>query len=518
MDSKTYWEKREAEALKYYISEEKEYQKRINRIYADMLDGINAEILRFYAKYAINEGITIAEAKKRVSRLDIEEYERKAERYVRERNFSKQANTEMRLYNATMKINRLEMLKANIGLELIKGHSELEEFMEEILQGRTEDELKRQAGILGDTVRDNAKAAHSIVNASFHNATFSQRIWMHNDTMKADLSKLLQSGLIRGKNPRVLAKEMRKYVLGDAKGGAEYNAERLMRTELGRVQIDAQLKSFKGLDFEEYMFHANTGCCDACLSLDGKHFKISEALSGENLPPMHPNCRCSVSAYADDEGYEDWIDFLSSGGTTEQWNEYGKSERKRMSAKSVEMPKELVTAKNIPSDIKSEIAQAIDKVCGEYNVTLGRIEYAPYFENTKAPFTYIPCEIRGKYSAKLNINSLFDWNESLEEFNDRIYNKNYKRGVLASKNAEDLIYHEAAHFITFQDCQSFDDFRTKEAEVRRKFVYGVSGYSDATEDGAETIAEAFVRRKNGEEISDREADLLTEYIDKYIKR
>lgn len=333
MGSNTYWEKREAEALKHYITEEKEYQKRINRIYAEMLDGINAEILRFYAKYAINEGITIAEAKKRVSRLDIEEYERKAERYVRERNFSKQANTEMRLYNATMKINRLEMLKANIGLELIKGHSELEEFMEEILQGRTEDELKRQAGILGDTVRDNAKAAHSIVNASFYNATFSQRIWMHNDTMKADLSKLLQSGLIRGKNPRTLAKEMRKYVLGDAKGGAEYNAERLMRTELGRVQIDAQLKSFKGMDFEEYMFHANSGCCDACLSLDGKHFKISEALSGENLPPMHPNCRCSVSAYADDEGYDAWIDFLSSGGTTEQWNEYGKAEWSKKSAK-----------------------------------------------------------------------------------------------------------------------------------------------------------------------------------------
>lgn len=334
MDSKTYWEKREAEALKHYITEEKEYQKRINRIYADMLDGINAEILRFYAKYAINEGITIAEAKKRVSRLDIEEYERKAERYVRERNFSKQANTEMRLYNATMKINRLEMLKANIGLELIKGHSELEEFMEEILQGRTEDELKRQAGILGDTVRDNAKAAHSIVNASFHNATFSQRIWMHNDIMKADLSKLLQSGLIRGKNPRVLAKEMRKYVLGDAKGGAEYNAERLMRTELGRVQIDAQLKSFKGLDFEEYMFHANTGCCDACLSLDGKHFKISEALSGENLPPMHPNCRCSVSAYADDEEYEDWIDFLSRGGTTEQYarNEWAKKNGRELTS------------------------------------------------------------------------------------------------------------------------------------------------------------------------------------------
>lgn len=88
------------------------------------------------------------------------------------------------------------------------------------------------------------------------------------------------------------------------------------------------------------------------------------------------------------------------------------------------------------------------------------------------------------------------------------------RGVLASKNCEDLIYHEAAHFITFQDFQSFYDFRIKEVEVRKKFISGVSGYADATDDGAETIAEAFVRRKNGDKISDSVAALL----DKYIKR
>lgn len=90
--------------------------------------------------------------------------------------FSDKANEEMRLYNLTMKVNRLEMLKANIGLEMIKGHAELETFMGEILQGRTEEELKRQAGILGNTIKDNAKLAHTIPNASFHNATFSDRI------------------------------------------------------------------------------------------------------------------------------------------------------------------------------------------------------------------------------------------------------------------------------------------------------------------------------------------------------
>lgn len=310
-----YWAKREAEALKHRITDEKEYDKELKRIYSDMLDACNAEINAFYGKYASKEGISLAEARKRVSELDIKAYERKAKRYVKEKNFSAKANEEMRLYNATMKINRLEMLKANIGLELISGHEELSRFMGDILKGRTEDELKRQAGILGKTVRDNAKKANAIVNASFHNATFSDRIWLYQDLMKADMSKLLQSGLIQGKNPRVLAREIKKTF-----GASTFNAERLMRTELARVQTEAQKQSFERNGFDEYVFIVNGGCCDICAALSGKHFKVAKMMPGENAPPMHPHCRCSTAAYSDRKEYDEWLDFLSKGGTTEEYN------------------------------------------------------------------------------------------------------------------------------------------------------------------------------------------------------
>ena len=233
----------------------------------------------------------------------------------------------MRLYNLTMKVNRLEMLKANIGLELIKGHAELEAFMSEILQGRTQEELERQAGILGKSIKNNAKLADTIVNASFKNATFSDRLWMYHDQMKADLSKLLQSGMIQGKNSRQLAKDLRKYYYGpeylkNGKKGAVYNTERLMRTELARVQIEAQKQSYIRNGFEEYTYIAcgASDCCDICKALDGKHFKIKDMMPGKNAPPMHPNCHCSTSPYEDSKEYEDWLDFLDKGGTTEEYN------------------------------------------------------------------------------------------------------------------------------------------------------------------------------------------------------
>ena len=323
MNSQEYWAKREEEALKHYITDEAEYSKEINRIYSNMLDSCNEQINAFYGRYASKEGITLAEAKKRVSELDIKAYERKAKRYVKDKDFSAKANEEMRLYNATMKINRLEMLKANIGLEMIAGHDELEKFMGGILKGRTEEELARQAGILGKTIKNNAKLAHAIPNASFHNATFSDRIWQYQDLMREDLGKLLQQGLIQGKNPRAIAKDLKKYWYGNdprTGGGAVYCMERLMRTELARVQTEAQKQSFERNGFDEYEFIVNGGCCPICEALKGKHFKVAKMMPGENAPPMHPHCRCSTAAYSDRAEYDEWLDFLEQGGTTEEYN------------------------------------------------------------------------------------------------------------------------------------------------------------------------------------------------------
>lgn len=320
MNSKRYWEKRETEALKRYMTDEKEYDRRVKEIYQSQADAIQEQIDAFYGRYAAKEGISIAEAKKRVSKVDIAEYERKAAKYVAEKNFSDKANAEMRLYNATMRINRLELLKAKIGLELVAGHDELEKYMAGILKGRTIDELKRQAGILGETVRGNVKAVNAIVNASFHNATFSDRIWMYQDLLKNRLSGLLQSGLIQGKNPRELARELVREF-----GVSTSNAERLMRTELARVQTEAQKQSFEANGFTMYTFHANSGCCPHCQALDGQHFQVKDMMPGTNAAPLHPNCRCSVSAYEDSEEYEAWLDYLEKGGTTKEWNEAGKA-------------------------------------------------------------------------------------------------------------------------------------------------------------------------------------------------
>lgn len=328
MNSLEYWRKREDEQTRLYQKDEKQVEREIEEIYQNTLDNVEKEIYEFYAKYASKEGITINEAKKRVSKVDIAEYEKKAEKYVKMASqdrskgtdanahiyFSDKANEEMALYNLTMKVNRLEMLKSKIGLELAKGNAEAEAKMQKQLEKRSLEEMKRQAGILGESINNQLKKANAIVKGSFHNATFSDRIWANMDMLKAKIDTLLQQGMIQGKGARQLAVNIRKEF-----NVTTFQAERLMRTELARIQIETQKESYMRNGFEEYEFIANSGCCDTCQALNGKIFKVKKMMPGENAAPIHPNCRCSTAPYEDSEEYEAWLDFLDKGGTTEEW-------------------------------------------------------------------------------------------------------------------------------------------------------------------------------------------------------
>ena len=144
MNSQEYWKKRETEAKKHNIQDEEEYNRQIQEIYENMLDQINKEINGFYARYAKKEKITMAEAKRRADQLDIKAYERKAKKYVVTKDFSDQANEEMRIYNLTMKVNRLELLKANIGLEMVSGFDEMQKYFDKKLSERTIEEFRRR--------------------------------------------------------------------------------------------------------------------------------------------------------------------------------------------------------------------------------------------------------------------------------------------------------------------------------------------------------------------------------------
>ena len=325
--SSNYWRKREREWKKADLTDEAEYIQEIQDIYSTMLTQINKEIESFFVRYSNKEGMSMAEAKRKASDIDIKEYEKKAKKYVKEKDFSKEANEQMRLYNLAMKVNRLELLKANIGLELTAGSDELVSFTKEKLEGAALEQIQRNAGILGDTIVDNAKTAKTIANSSFKNATFSERIWSQQDLLKNDLYGILSTALIQGRNPREFIPKVRKSF-----DVTRYQAERLLRTELTRVRIQAQAESYEanGIDEYEYVACGLRDVCPICKVLDKQVFKLKDMEPGENAPPMHPNCHCSTAPYSDRKVYEKWLNGLANGEHDLRFDEW----KERQSDKS----------------------------------------------------------------------------------------------------------------------------------------------------------------------------------------
>lgn len=300
MKSSEYWRQREEQHIAQMIKDEKQMKKAVADRFQIAIDNINKEIDANWSRFAGKEGISLSEAKKISMEHDVKAFARKAKQYVRDKDFSKTANEELRLYNVTMRVNRLELLKSQIGLELVALSDDLNKYTADMLTKEGLAEATRQAGILGETVFSGYKDfVDTVVNASFHSATFSQRIWGNMEAFKADLDKLLVQTVTQGKNPRDMARKLRN--LYDSK---KYEAERLMRTESARVQTEIQKQSYKKYEIEEYEYIAEPTACSICLPLNGKIFKTKDIAPGQNASPMHANCRCSTAPHVDREEYE----------------------------------------------------------------------------------------------------------------------------------------------------------------------------------------------------------------------
>lgn len=318
---RSYWREREEAQRLLDMRSDAAMEKEYEMLYKRAFDDIQREIDAFYSRYAAEEGISIAEARKRVSGLDTEAYSRKAKAYVEERNFTKQANDEMRLYNLTMKLNRLEMLKSKIALELAAKSSAEERHLKSVLEVAARKELERQSGILGESVPylANPKQIRRIVEGDFHNAKFSERIWSNNKLLQMAIEKELQTGLIQGRRPDYKR-------VAQLFNASEYAAKRLLHTETKRVRTEAAKERYQDNGIDEYEYMAlGPNPCPICSELDGKHFPVKKMVAGENAPPMHPNCRCSTAPYVDEASYNDWLDAKEKGSFSGAFKEWSKN-------------------------------------------------------------------------------------------------------------------------------------------------------------------------------------------------
>jgi len=353
---------------------------------------------------------------------------------------------------------------------------------------------------------------------------FSDRIWENKEKLVNTLHKELTQSIMTGADPQkaidAIAHDMNV---------SKANAGRLVMTESAYFGSLAHKDCFIKLGVEEYEIVATLDdkTSEICQEMDGKHFPTKDFEPGVTADPFHVNCRSTTCPYFNDEfslgeraarDENGEVYYVSSDMTYSEWKEaFVDGGSKEELKKNIELPKNLTDDKGLSEDIKAEIKNTIDSLKAEYDLNLDEIVYGDIPGEGNAPMQFNPVNIGGRFKAQLVINKNFDWNENLDALNARVYTKNYLPNKLTSRNLKNLVQHEMAHFMTFQDCNTWESFIEKERLVRNSFVPGLSLYNEMSRDGAETIAEGFVVWSNGAPLPTEILNLVEKYVLRWKK-
>ena len=297
----TYSEIRKGELkhIEQSLKDDRKMKRELAKIYNSSLDDIQRHIDADIQRFAHKEGVSMAEAKRIISKTDVEAFQSTAKRYVEEKRFTPKANKELRKFNVTMRTNRLELLQARINLDIIALALEEEQLTGQHIAQETIAEYERQAGILAMSAPSQAQLntlATAVALSDVSGATFSDRIWANQNELRNEINQTIERALIRGEHPRNSAASIKR-LIRDEYGKKQRAAERILITETSRAQTIAGVEAFKKAGVDKMMWIAEPSACPTCSEMDGKVFDINT--TGLTIP-AHPFCRCSYAGYTDD--------------------------------------------------------------------------------------------------------------------------------------------------------------------------------------------------------------------------
>lgn len=319
MAKNNYWADRIAKEQKWQeqqLKNDAAFNQRLQEYYDQAIVQINKDIDNQIDSLARRDQVSYVEAQKAVSLTDIADYETEAKKVVQEANrlraqrkhvtyndFSDEVNKRMRNYNATMRVNRLEYIKSQIGLSMIETGMNIDSDMQSKVADDYRGELKRQSGILNHSAENTSlwtsRGVAKQITKQVNGATFSQRVWANQDALKAQLDVVITNGILTGKNPRVVARQLRDKVKVTVKNQS-YVTERIARTESARVQHSAQIELIKKNGYQFVQWIAEPRACQECRRIATQDNGFGDGIYRINKVPKipedtHPNCRCSIS-------------------------------------------------------------------------------------------------------------------------------------------------------------------------------------------------------------------------------
>lgn len=313
--SKAYWVKR-AEALENRANAKGEaLAKKLKREYERAAKEIRSKIDVFYGRYATEQGISYADAVKRLNSKESREWKKTLGEYVDEINAMPKGKAKDKLVaeldarSYASQQDRLSSLNAQIEMELDRlfatGEQQMTATMTDVFEDgyyRKVFDLQQRAGVISPFTKLSTDMIEDVLTYPWSGSDFSTRLWNNKRALLFNARETITQGLIQGQSVARMSKS-----LADAMGKSYHQAETLIRTETNNFHAQADVRAYEAAGVEEYEFVAtlDSRTSEICASLDGKHFPIKEAKTGVNYPPMHPRCRSTTVEY-DPEDAADW--------------------------------------------------------------------------------------------------------------------------------------------------------------------------------------------------------------------
>ena len=317
----------------------------MEELYLDAQRSVQKEIESWYARFAVNNQISLTDARKWLTAGQLEEFHWSVEQYIK---IGEQAGLDAawlkKLENASTRfhISRLEAVQTGIQqqLELLYGNQvdSLDALLKKVVGNgytHTAFEVQKGVGLGWDITGLDQKKLETLLSKPWttDGLNFRDRCWLNKNDLVGSVSKSLTQGLLRGDSPAKITTAIQKQF-----GVHRYKAGRLVNTETTYFNAVATKECYKDLDVEmvEIIETLDSHTCSICGGLDGKVIPISQYEPGVTVPPFHPNCRGTTAPaidpkYAGERAarnadgdvyyvpanmkYADWVQTFVNGGS-----------------------------------------------------------------------------------------------------------------------------------------------------------------------------------------------------------
>ena len=292
------------------------YMAQIGQSLADYKHQLVSEIEKFYARYAVDNKMTHAEAKQYLT--DKERREFKHVTLERFREMALNPDTPTPLLDSLSyrhRISRKEALLAEIERLTAELYGKPEGVHDKVTEALSDVYIKgkiHQAknlahfGIIEKPILGVDAVKHKMAS-NWSGKTFSTNVWGHDAAVYKSISDTINKGLTGGWSIDRMAR-----ALSDRTGVAYHRADTLVRTETTFYNNLATLDTIKELGGDHYEIVAvlDSRTSDICQSENHKVYPVKEYEPGRTAPPFHVRCRSTIrpAVKSDKKGKTDKTD------------------------------------------------------------------------------------------------------------------------------------------------------------------------------------------------------------------